>query len=883
MSATLKNAIRAVNRTALMLGSISTLAISSAALAQEDGALMEEIEVTGIRGALKQAIDTKRFSNAGVDSVSAEDVGKFPDSDVGEALGRIPGVSVGRAFGQGAAISIRGADAQMTLTSLNGQSVASTGWFDQQAVDRSFNYSLLPSELIGGIDVYKTTRADIAEGGIGGTVVVNTRKPLDMDANTIFASVKGAYGTVSEDWTPELSGLYSWKNDSETFGVLVAGSFSEGDYIRKGTEADNRWAGDVAPTTFVQERERTALDLNVQWAPTDALTFGLHAMTLELVGDNSNTSHYLFPEQVAGNCTSRNMGVVSGFNPNGMCLVSDTTQGGETEAFIQTWARTSTMTSDTFALDAAFEGNGFSIEAVLGRTEAEGGTEMTTNFSYFGGNLPKWNGYIDGTGKQIKINPTSDQSFTTDHLPTEAGPAGSWATTMGPNSDEEDYFQLDATFDMDLGVINSFKTGVRTTSHTFEKEVFRSVFKADGTTAPIGSLYSGKMDIGSWTAPKPDIGAMMDLTNANISHYVEERPGYGKIEEDNVAVYAMVDFEGEGFRGNVGLRYIETDAASTSYDPFGPANLAAGDVAQNAGWGTNKIKDSASYSDVLPSFNVSFDLTDDLLLRAYAGQAITRANYDNMFLGSQTGFQDTVAGNETVNRGGPYLLPQKSSQADIGLEYYYGEGNMVSITYFTKDINNFISTDTSLDQQIGVVSPDSGQDSWTVNEFVNSGGGEIDGVELQLNHGFDNGFGVAANYTYSDASAPAESFSDRVGDFTMSSEHNANLVGYWENDAFSARAAYNWRSEYMVRETGWYGNRYHDDFGTLDLSLGWNVTDNVKVSLEATNILEEDDVQYGAADSSNPEQSQKDPLQDGYPAWSFEGEAVYKLGVSMTF
>lgn len=883
----LSDAIKLANKSALMLGSVAAVTMmgfATTASAQDAGAEPEEVLVTGIRGALKNSVDIKRNSTALVDAVSAEDVGKLPDSDVGQTLGRIPGVSVGRAFGQGASVSIRGSDPQMTYTTLNGQSVASTGWYDQQAIDRSFNYSLLPSELIGGMEVYKSTQADLTEGGIGGTVIVKTRKPLDLDANTVFASVKGAVGTVSDDLAPEVSGLYSWKNDAETFGVLVAGAFSEGDYIRRGVESDTRWSADVAPTTFVQERERTALDLNLQARPTESLELGLHVLTMELVGDNSNTSHYIFHD---ANCTKRNGDVKSGFNPNGVCLVSNTTAANGTDAFVQTWARVGKMTSDTYAFNAKYELDAFKAEFVLGKTEAEGGTDMTTNYSYgswtAGSSLPKWTGAIDATGKEIKIKPASDQSVQVSDFGPTAGPAGSWATSRGPNSDEETYAQADFTFELDLGAIKSFKAGIRSTEHEFEKHVERSVFKATTTSVSTDSLYSGTIDMGTqgWSSPKPDIGAMMANTKANVERWVEERPGYGLLNEENQSFYGMFTFEADAVRGNFGLRYISTDAYAEGYAlNTKPTPLEPGDVDQNIGWSKKIAAESADYDDVLPSVNVAFDLTDDLVLRASASQAITRANYENMFLAGQTGYQDTVAGNETLTKGDIGLLPMKSSQADVGFEYYYGDGNLVSVTYFTKDISNFITTQTLVNQSIGVVSPDSGKDSWTINQFVNAGGGEIDGIEAQVNHAFDNGFGVSANYTYANGNAPKTSFQDDIGVFTLSSNHNANLVGYWENDVFSARAAYNWRSKYMVRETGWYGNRMHDAYGTLDLSFGWNITDAINLSLEATNVLEEDDIQYGAAESYT---TVKDPLKEGYPAWSFMGEATYKLGVSFKF
>ena len=883
MRSKLSDAIKLANKRVLLLGSVAAVTMmgfATTASAQDDSGELEEVFVTGIRGALKNAVDVKRNSTAILDAVSSEDVGKLPDSDVGQALGRIPGVTVGRAFGQGASISIRGSDPQMTYTTLNGQSVASTGWYDQQANDRSFNYSLLPSELIGGLEVYKSAQADLTEGGIGGTVIVKTRKPLNMDANSVFLSAKGAVGTVSDDFAPELSGLYSWKNDNETFGVSVAGAVSEGDYIRRGVESDSRWSADVAPTTFVQERERSALDLNLQARPTENLELGLHVLTMELIGDNSNTSHYIFHD---ANCTDRNGNVTSDFNPAGVCLVSNTTAANATDAFIQTWARVGKMTSDTYAFNAIYEVDGIKTEFVLGKTEAEGGTSMTTNYSYSAGDLPKWTGVIDATGKEISIKPASNQSVSVADFGATTAPAGTWATSRGPNSDEETYAQVDVTFDLDLGAIKSFKTGIRATEHEFEKRTERSVFKATTTSIATSSLYSGSMDMGTpgWSSPKPNIGAMMANTNANIAGWVEERAGYGLLNEENQSFYGMFTFEADSVRGNFGLRYINTDVFAEGYAlETTPVELAADDVEQNIGWSKNIVKEEADYDDILPSVNVIFDLNDDWVLRVAASQAITRANYENMFLAGQTGYKDSVAGNETLTKGNVGLLPMKASQADVGLEYYYGDGNMVSVTYFTKDITNFITTNTEINQSIGVVSPDSGKDSWTINQYVNAGGGEIDGLEVQINHAFDNGFGVMANYTYANGNAPASSFQDDIGVFTLSSNHNANFVGYWENEVFSARAAYNWRSKYMVRETGWYGNRMHDAFGTLDLSFGWNVTDYVNVSFEATNVLEEDDIQYGAAEAYT---TVKDPLKEGYPAWSFVGEATYKLGVSFKY
>jgi len=121
-----------------------------------------------------------------------------------------------------------------------------------------------------------------------------------------------------------------------------------------------------------------------------------------------------------------------------------------------------------------------------------------------------------------------------------------------------------------------------------------------------------------------------------------------------------------------------------------------------------------------------------------------------------------------------------------------------------------------------------------------------------------------------------------VAVFSDSSEHTVNTVGFYENDNFSARLAYNWRSEYMIRELpGFYGNREHQSYGTLDFSSTWSATEYLDVTFEAANILEEDSVQIGVSDANNP--NVKPEFKEQYPAWSFEGEATFKVGVSVRF
>jgi iron complex outermembrane receptor protein len=613
--------------------------------------------------------------------------------------------------------------------------------------------------------------------------------------------------------------------------------------------------------------------VTLQARPAAGIDLSLNYLRLELDANNSNTSHYIF---------TGNSGTCAQTNAAGLCVLhTRTTANPATDnVFLQNWVRSASMSSDSLVLDGSYRGERFKVSGVAGTTKADGGTNQTANFAYGswtpGATLPYWTGTINATGHQISVQPSSDQTIGVGNLPATSSPE-TWASGRGPNSDKENFAQADATIDLDWNGLTAFKTGVRATEHTFTRTGARGVHAATAIPGDTASLYDGNLEVvGGWSVPRPNIDAMLALASANITNWVEDRSAYAELKEKNNSLYGMVEFEKGPLRGNAGLRYIRTNVSATGYAFDGTPTT---DIGQNNGWSTNKVTQSASYTDVLPSLNLVYEVNKNTLLRFAVAKAITRPNFDNMFLTSVVGFADTNASNDAFNYGSPGLKPQKSTQIDFGVEYYYGRGNLLSAAVFHKKIDNFVTTQTSLNQSVGVVSPDSGLDSWTINRYVNAGGGKITGLELQGLHAFGNGFGVAGNYTLADAKAPATSYQDELNLFTASSRHTANLVGYFENDKYSARVAYSWRSKYMVRETGWYGNRMHDAVGSLDLSLGWNISKNLRLTFEAINLTKEDDVQFGAGNAP----AQRPSLRDGFPTWSFKGETTYKVGLSAKF
>ena len=194
-----------------------------------------------------------------------------------ESLSRVTGIGVSREYGEGEKITVRASDPTKNRTLLNGQYVGTADWFILDNPSRSFNFTLLPSSLVSNLEVYKSPEASLDEGSIGGTVVLKTRKPLELAANTVNLNVQQQYSDVSEETDPIFEGLYSWKDESERFGILISGSKSERFVQREGLEVlgwDQQENGDWNPRVigapiFKQERERDTIFASVQFAPSD--------------------------------------------------------------------------------------------------------------------------------------------------------------------------------------------------------------------------------------------------------------------------------------------------------------------------------------------------------------------------------------------------------------------------------------------------------------------------------------------------------------------------------------------------------------------------------------------------------------------------------------
>jgi TonB-dependent receptor len=201
--------------------------------AQEVTAETETIEVRGIRSSMQESMSVKRESVGVVDAISAEDIGKFPDTNLAESLQRITGVSISRNNGEGAEVTVRGFGGDKNMITLNGRVMpAADAFANGQGTSRAFNFANLASESVRSVEVYKTSRANIATGGIGATINIKTAKPLDNEGVQISVGAKAVSDTTNRtgsDITPEVSGLFSYTNDDSTWGVMLTASHQERD------------------------------------------------------------------------------------------------------------------------------------------------------------------------------------------------------------------------------------------------------------------------------------------------------------------------------------------------------------------------------------------------------------------------------------------------------------------------------------------------------------------------------------------------------------------------------------------------------------------------------------------------------------------------------
>ena len=880
------------HRTKALLLASGAILLPSAAFAQDEGTLDSEdvaeealedaqtdenvIVVSGFRESLNAAIDAKRDAIGQVDVIVAEDIAKFPDTNLAESLQRIPGVAIERDAGEGRQITVRGLGAQFTRVRVNGMETIATS-VDGASFnrDRAFDFNVFASELFNSIVVNKTASAKLDEGSLGAVIDLNTGNPLSYGAGTkLVASAQARYNDLNDDISPRLAGLVAWTNPEETFGVSASVAWSKYETPELGNNSV-RWAaagfrsvdgvncdanpGDAGCAEVAEafhpripryglvnhERERLGATGAIQFQPTDSTNIeinGLYSNFKEdrdeywgevllrseednidvtnytIDGDNNLISADLSNAYIRNERYHRESETdfyqVSGKLEQGFGNFTATLFGGFSKSDASIPVETSLMFDDT---DGEYSYDYTDMEFPL----LVFGTDVTnpTNFEL----------------AEFRDRPSQvENKFKTVSFDLEWEPTDGLVLSAGPFIRQFDFFTTGAR--RDSTYCGAFDCAPGTSGLPVTADI-AELFELGDAGQPEGNTNS-------WVVP--DLDAIVDLIDLYGIPAITAQGDEREVRERTKGAYFQTDFDidpGVRMTGNFGVRYIRTDQRSRGF--------VSGQY----------ITVERDYDDFLPAVNVNVFATDDFIIRGAIAKVLTRPS-----LGSLTPGGSVDPFNFRISSGNPFIEPYRATNYDLSFEWYFDRGALLSLALFKKDIESFPigdSVDITYAQSglpTSLLTPGTPAYDAIVNgnnpnilfesrTTVNGEGASIKGAELGLNLPFSvfgdalSDFGVLGNVTYVDSSADTD-FGGDVGVLTRSffgvSKYSANGTVYYDNGRFSVRVSGAYRSGYITGSSG-NSNIYEgfDPTFNLDASIRYKLTDNIELTLDGNNLTDE--------------------------------------------
>lgn len=930
---------------------IPVLFAASPVLAQSQSGQTEDafenIVVTGIRGSLTRSMDIRRTEAGVVDAITAEDIGKFPDANLAESLQRITGVSIDRQNNEGNQISVRGLGPNFNMVTLNGRQMPVTSSPEQESIasatqSRAFNFAEIASESVTGVNVYKTARPNVPSGGIGATVDIRTARPFDFDEQTIFLNVAALHDAsvdVGDSVTPEIGGLFSTTVADGTVGLLANFSYSERDFSELSTHTDGwlrdnpgeatftNWCENSAaacagvpyiyrPVTQISEiqhneRIRTNAQFVAQFAPNDDVVVTLDYVLSRFERDQDRYQTGLFGVVSPG---VFNLALTDTFTVASATRTNTAADAIVYENQLQIendsiglnvdWAVNDTLslTFDIHSSDAVSQpGNEINdntqlLQGPLGvnfdLAYSPGGVIIGIDDSgafrgedQFGGGTPR---------------PGVDGFFDVDGF----SPLGSVIRNIGIDN-QIDQFQLEANWDFEDTVVTA---GLSFTDYQVETLavssgfVFQNLDDCNGcasvlTNTPIDAP-GGFPEVVQF--PVNDLVAqtfpiqIADIVAANP-------PTFFGASEESLALYLNLETEldigGMPASLSAGFRYEETDVTGAAFQTFPESltifTITEGTVDFPAGAEPEFFEIDGSYEVFLPALDFQIEPVEDIVARVSYGKSIARPDLNS--LRPITTVSDYRPGIATASGGNPNIRPYNADNIDLALEWYYDGGSYAAITFFYKNVDDYITAEVVSDVILDVngnplTNPEARFDPsivpnvpvtslptdpvamFDITRPLNAAERSVDGWEFAIQHLFENGFGFQANYTVvsSDAEYDPNNFTQQAILIGLSDSYN--VVGFYENELFSVRLAANWRDEFLFAENQLRATNepvFFDDYLQLDLSASYTLNENALVVFEALNISGEDQLQRGRYEEQFLLANEQEPR--------------YSLGVRMSF
>jgi TonB-dependent receptor len=898
--------------TATALLAIATSAVGQDAStdAMPEGAeSIEEVVVTGFRASLNKALDAKQETVGAIDMIVAEDIADFPDLNLAESLQRVPGVVIARDAGEGRQISVRGLGPQFTRVRINGvEAMSANGGTDAAGGTnrgRNFDFNTFASELFNNITIRKSASAEIEEGSLGATVDLRAARPFDYDGLTMAGGVQLGYNDLSEDNDPRGTFLVSNTFADGKFGALLSVAYTKRNLTDEGASTVRWMRGGTATTNFgaldptytgtatlaeinnafrpriprydqyFHEQERLGVTGSLQFAPSDATTLSLDVLYAKF--DAERTEIFLETPifSTAGNAMTANVGI-NDVNPVAAEIDGTNTlvYGVFNDVDIRSEARFDELSTEF--TQVTLEGkhsfsDAVSLNALVGFAESNHENPVQTTLLFDAFDVDGYSYDYRGNSRlplitygtadvespatwqltQIRLRPqTTLNSFMTAGFDVEWALSDTFKLKAGPDWKNFVYKSTEAR--RSNGTTANIETTIPTNANSVNSPIssYSTLVRnfGSGLNLPAGAVTT-------WLIPDLSVaGDVLDLGNAAI-YPMGIQPALGnnnEIEEDDLGLWVQGDFAfdlgGRTLRGNVGVRYVQTDLTTTGYT-------------FQTGGGTVPITVDHDYSDTLPSFNLVYDISDELLVRLSGAKVMTRPNLGNLAPGAAV----SVSGNNrTVTAGNPFLDPFRANSYDASIEWYFAPESLVSLALFYKDISSFVTNVRSdipfTGNPLGI--PDSvavaacgatlGCDAsalWAFTVPTNTEGGEVQGFEISYQQPFTflpgiwSNFGTILNYTSAESGVDyVNSLGENVeADLAGLSDSSYNATLYFDNKVFSARVSAAYRSEYLTTIPGRDGNDVEGTAETMnvDFSTTYNINDNFSVSLEALNLTDE--------------------------------------------
>ncbi|MGQ3053718.1 MAG: TonB-dependent receptor [Roseateles sp.] len=917
--------------------STPAFAQEAAAKTDKDTTELDRVEVTGTRASLQRSLALKRNAAGVQDSISATELGRFPDNNVADSLSHITGVSVSRtAGGEGQKVSIRGLGPEYTLTTFNGRLLGT------DSAGRYFAYDVLPADVISGADVIKSTQAQLTEGAIGGLVNLRSASPFDQKGQRGLLRVEADRNQMSSLDGQKLSGTYS-NTFGDKVGVLLGVVYAkrdvrtdtagnDGGWSRNPIPSDpsqfwewgNTWGGAIDPNgngqldaseegligpgqfrfgSIMENKKRLALSGKVEWRPSSDLKVVVDGFKTRLDSPQVGYQLSFYPLYAPGRWS--NMKITNNVVTD---LTLDSTDP-EMRLNPELLNKTEYRVVDTalygvnaeWKLSPALKLTGDLYESTSRRHS--GGNDSyvvlrmnqpnVTRIQLGGGAVPDVKTtFADGRDLQTGL---AQGLFKASDFNTH------YYSRAGDNIDDKiNGAKVDAEWLVDRFYIDRLKFGINQTNRKKSRDLVNNALNSgadhySGQNAiNVGAL--GGNVINQSLSPK---GFLDDVSGNfprsflgfDVANYAEAlkawdgkpRPGGGvysssisapqwnplqsyRVTEKTTTAFVQADLAGDNWNADVGVRFVRTKTTAQAWD----AKIL--DIITNGPWNyqavyapPSSVQQEATYSFALPAVNFTYLITHDLQLRLGAAKTMARPAVDKL---APTNTTEGISWGDftQVFGGNAELKPYSARQADVSLEWYYAKDSALTFAVYQKNIKNQITNLWLAGQDIGAP----GGRLFNVQRPINGDKATARGFEIGLQHLFDNGFGVRAQYTRNKSRAwvgglerPLEGIAPATASFGVLYER-----GPWSMSATADR------TDAFVTATNVIGANFNETANAMTwmtAQVAYQVNDMLRISLEGNNLT--DAVQ--APKLGNGSVS----LPNGYYRWG----RAFTLGASIKF